>query len=102
MTLENGLQARIIRRLEQRGAYVVCIQGGGAGRSGVPDIHATYRGRSLWIEVKGPRGLLEPRQAYEMDKARKAGAVAAVVRSVEEVEAALDEVDEADREDTAA
>lgn len=99
MARENGIQNRIIRHLENRGAYVINIQGGGAGRTGIPDIHATYRGHSLWLEVKAPDGRLSPKQAYELRRILAAGGIAAVVRSVNDVTTLLDELDAADASD---
>lgn len=94
MTRENGIQGRIIRHLEARGAYVINIQGGGAGRAGIPDLHATYRGHSIWLEVKNHTGKPTPRQTYELDRIRAAGGHAHIVRTVDEAAHILNTIDQ--------
>lgn len=94
MARESGIQARIIRHLKDRGAYTINIQGGGAGRAGIPDIHATYHGHSIWLEVKAPGGRPTPRQTYELNRIRAAGGHAHIVTTVDDVRTILNTLDQ--------
>ena len=67
------------------GCYAIKIHGGPYQRRGTPDVHATYGGRSLWIEVKRAGRHPEAIQAHELAKWAEAGAVAGVARSVDDV-----------------
>lgn len=76
--------------------WFVKIAGGKFQQAGLPDWHITYRGRSLWIEVKGPGGDLRPLQKVTIDKINNAGGVSRCVRSVDEVKALIKELDSTD------
>jgi hypothetical protein len=58
-------------------------------KAGVPDIHLTYRGCSLWIELKAGTGL-SPTQRAVHQQITLAGGVVAVCRNIDDVRAILD------------
>lgn len=93
---ETALTKRIERYLKLRGAYWVKQHGSARGRRGVPDLACTFRGISVWFEVKNPGGTgrLSKQQELEIAKIRKAGGLVAVVESVEDVAETLDKVDD--------
>lgn len=90
---EAALVAAIQRELTKRRAYHFNIHRDGAGRNGLPDIFAIYKGRPLVIEAKTPTGQLTPLQEYELGRARRAGATTVVARHVDDVRHALDQID---------
>lgn len=53
-------------------------------KPGVPDLCCVVNGRSVFLEVKTEKGVVSPRQTYEMKGIQAARGVAVVVRSVEE------------------
>jgi hypothetical protein len=99
---EQGVQSKIIKKLEARGAYVVKVIT--ATRSGVADILACVPtvitedmvGQSVGIfsalEVKRPikPSPLSKLQKYHLEKVRQAGGLSGVVHSVEETKKVLD------------
>jgi hypothetical protein len=100
---EQAVVNAIARELADRGAYFYNLHGSVFGRNGLADFHATYRGHSLFIEAKNPRGgRLRKLQRYELGQAAKAGAIVIVARSRDDVRQALDDIDRRIREDLAA
>lgn len=73
------------------GCYAIKIHGGPYQKRGTPDLHATYRGRSLWIEVKRAGGRPDPGQAHELARWAAAGALTGCVHSRTEMEAIIHE-----------
>ena len=61
-------------------------------KAGLPDLHITYFGRSVWIEVKSATGRATELQEHMLTQLAKAGATVGVARSVEDLEKILDEV----------
>lgn len=60
-------------------------------KAGVPDVCITWRGRSIYIELKAKGGSLSPDQRAMHERLTLAGAVVLpIARSVEEVEAFLE------------
>lgn len=81
-----------VRVLDAAGAFHFAVDP--SYNTGLPDRHATYRGRSLFLEFKRPRGgRLHPKQAWQLARAREAGAVALVVTDPEQVRQALAQID---------
>jgi Holliday junction resolvase len=80
---EGALVLKIRKALEKEGAYV-CKPHGGQYSSGIPDLHATFKGRSFWFEVKMPgrEKKVTQLQRENLMKIRKAGGYAGVVSSV--------------------
>lgn len=79
---EQSIQRRIIRALEERGAYVVKVQT--ANHSGVPDIVVAFKGLFYAFEVKRPGETATKLQEYHIQKILRAGGRACVVTSVQE------------------
>lgn len=50
--------------------------------SGLPDLHVTYYGLSIWIEVKGTDGKVSKLQQHVLSQIRAAGGVAEAVNSM--------------------
>jgi Holliday junction resolvase len=93
MAREKGIVEAIIRELRARGAWWVKYHGHRAGKSGVPDILACYRGLFLAIEVKQPGGKQTRLQELEQTKIRQAGGISIVATSRQEASEALDQID---------
>lgn len=81
------------RVLKQRGAWGLNVQGTGMTRRGIPDWVGAYRGQAIAIEYKAPGGSLTKLQAFELERARRAGAFTRVARTAQDVEELLDRVD---------
>jgi Holliday junction resolvase len=62
--LESKLQSKIIKKLELNGFYVVKIIR--ANKSGFPDLLVLKDGKTVFIEVKQPKGVVS-----ELQKLRK-------------------------------
>lgn len=90
---ESAIDRAIAQLCRRRGAYHFKLHGAGVGRNGLADHHITYRGRSVIAEAKGPGGRLSKLQRYELEHAKRAGAVAIVARSAGDVADALDTID---------
>ncbi|QDT41101.1 VRR-NUC domain protein [Gimesia alba] len=73
--------------------WSVKIAGGKFQQAGLPDWHITYRGQSLWVEVKKPGGKPTDLQTATIEKIQRAGGVSCVVTSVDEVKALLRKLD---------
>jgi len=91
---EQDYQAKIIKRLEARGAYVIKVVA--ASKKGVPDLVACFRGRFLAIEVKTPvtRSNTSKLQMYNLDKIKDADGYALVAVQAEELDWVLDEIEQ--------
>jgi hypothetical protein len=90
---ELAVQLRIVKRLEERGAYVVRQH---RARVGVADLLVCYRGLFLAPETKRPGWVasdVRPMQHHEMDRVRRAGGLSRVVATDEDVRMLLDLAD---------
>jgi hypothetical protein len=58
--------------------------------AGTPDLQVMYCGRTLFIELKAPRGSVSGEQRHLHDRLRRAGFSVAVCRSIEDVVGALE------------
>lgn len=92
---EAAIVTACVRELNRRGAWH-CNLHPDTGRTGLPDRIAVYRGRALVLEFKAPAGRLRRRQAHELERAYRAGAVAAVIRDVDELRTLLDGIEGGD------
>lgn len=91
---ERAVINAIGRELTNRNAYWFNLHGSVYGRNGLPDILAIYRGHPICIEAKNPNnGRLRKLQAWELERARAAGATTIVARSRQDVTQALDAID---------
>ena len=90
---EQAIQAKIIKFLEKRGAYVVKVIT--ANKRGVPDIICCYRGVFLGIEVKRPetKKNVSKLQEHNLAKIVEAEGFSCVAWSTDEVDDILDEID---------
>lgn len=61
---------------------------------GIPDIHATYKGRSIWLEVKQPGCRPTPIQRHNLDAITTAGGIARVVTSRRDIKQIIKTIDE--------
>ncbi|MEM1063502.1 MAG: hypothetical protein AAGJ97_14350 [Planctomycetota bacterium] len=91
---ERRLTDRIIKSLDamRRNGdpiYWVKLAGHGRQRSGLPDLHVTVDGISLWVEIKTEAGTVSAPQEIELGRWAAAGALSFVARSAEDVERAV-------------
>jgi hypothetical protein len=74
------------------GCHAVKAHGSPFSRAGEPDLHGSYRGRALAVELKRPGAHLTPMQERALVRWRRAGAAVAVCRSLDDVRALLDTI----------
>lgn len=84
-----------VRKLRAAGEPIkmVKLHGSQFSKAGTPDLHITYRGRSIWVEAKRDDGKATKLQEHELDQWGKAGAIVGVVRTVEELQELLARVE---------
>ena len=92
---ESTVLCDIIRLLERLKAqenqiWWVKIRKGPYQRSGLPDLHITWCGRSIWLEVKRPGKKATKLQRHILEEIQKAGGYTGIVSSVEELRKFLD------------
>ncbi len=94
---EQAVVRASCRVLDRAGAVHFNL-GPSNGDTGLPDRHALYKGRALYLEFKRPHGgRVAPKQAWWLQRLRAAGGVALVVTDAEQVRAALAAIDEEGR-----
>lgn len=69
--LESKIQARIIKRLESEGYYVVKLIL--TSKNGIPDLLLLKDGKASFVEVKRPGKNPRPLQEYRINELRKLG-----------------------------
>ena len=86
---EQDIQRKIIKYLEDNGAYVVKVVQ--ATKNGVPDIIACIDGKFIGIEVKTPstKTRVSDLQKYNIDTINKTGGVAFVAWDLDMVKEKL-------------
>ena len=89
--LESGIQNAIRDYLRWQGWYVVKIHQSLGSFKGIADLYALKDSRSLWLEIKTPRGKQSEHQAAFGCAILAHGGEYAVVRSVEDMERYLRE-----------
>jgi len=85
---EAELQAQIIEIMKRFGWFAFIVSRPDkrtTAKKGLPDIWASKAGRSMWVEVKLPKGVLSPGQEYFRDDCVRQGVEWHEVRSVEDV-----------------
>ena len=102
MKPEAKLTAAVMRLLDEikksgEPIFYVKIAGGPRQKRGLPDLHITYCGWSVWLELKAPGEDATPLQSAMLHRIRAAGALATVVWSVSEVEKILKAIRSAER-----
>ena len=70
---EKKFQTRVVKYLNERGAYVVVHTATGYGRAGIPDILACFKGCFFGIEVKAEGKVPTKLQARELEAITAAG-----------------------------
>lgn len=78
-TPEAKVKAKCRKLLDTFGAYYFFPATGGFGRSGVPDIIISYKGRFFAIECKAGNNKPTPLQQREIKAINDSGAIAIVV-----------------------
>ena len=88
-TPEAKVKAKIREWLKARGIWYCQPIGTGFGPSGVPDIIACWRGRTLAIEAKAPgkRSNTTTMQDRQLAESAAAGGIALVVDDVSQLDA---------------
>jgi len=84
---EQTIQAKIIKHLESKGAYVVKVVS--ANRAGIPDVLACLEGKFIGVEVKNEKGIPSPLQLYNIRRIVDSGGIAGICRSVGDVDKLL-------------
>ena len=67
--MESKIQAKIIKKLEQQGYFVLKIIR--CNKNGCPDLLALKDGRCFFVEVKTETGVLSEIQKYRIDELKK-------------------------------
>ena len=93
MAKEQDYQRKIIKFLEDHGAYVIKVIS--ASKKGVPDVIACYKGYFIGIEVKTPEKIKNTTklQDYNIKKIRQANGYALVASDTKDLESILKEID---------
>lgn len=88
---ESALQNKVIKYLEDKGAYVVKVIA--ASKSGVPDLLVCYKGKFISIELKAPGKLKEvtPLQIYNRNLVIQSGGTAIIADNLETVKGLLND-----------
>lgn len=90
---EQGYQAKVIKYLEAKGAYVVkTIK---TSKKGVPDLLVCYKGRFIGIEMKTPttRNNLSDLQMHNLAMISKADGYGVMCVDTEDVQRILTRID---------
>lgn len=77
---ESVFQRRLIKKLEQKGAYVVNIWGNGFMKAGIPDLLVCYKGHFLGLELKTDTGKASELQIAHLKMIDNAGGKAMLLR----------------------
>lgn len=81
---ESSIVTSIMKELRKHGAMVIKIHGDPYMPGGTPDLIGCAFGRCFVLEVKRPGEKPRALQVQQLEKWRKAGAVAGVVTNVKE------------------
>lgn len=89
MITEKTFQKTVMAKFKKSGAWVAKIEA--VGQRGFPDLLVIYAGRSLYLELKSPKGTgkLSPLQERMQQDLREAGAWVEVASSMETIEILL-------------
>lgn len=69
--LESDIQARIIKRLEAQGFYIIKLVL--TNKSGIPDLLCLKNGKAFFCEVKRPGEKPRPLQEFRINELRDNG-----------------------------
>jgi hypothetical protein len=89
---EKSFQKTVILRAKRLGCFVAKMEA--VGQAGFPDLLLIYRGRSLYLELKSPKGTgkLSALQVHMHEQLRAAGAWVEVAQDMYRVEELLKEL----------
>ncbi len=87
---ESKLSRQIMEMIRARGGFVFKVHGGETMMNGLPDICGVYQGKSIWLEVKMPGGVVSKIQQYRHQAIRDAGGYVVVPRSVKDASDFID------------
>lgn len=92
---ETRLQSSLQRLIKRRGGYVRKNHGNMITVKGLSDLSFTYKGLSLYWEVKTPKDAknVSPAQGIHCRLAKKAGGITAIISTKEQAEIILDRID---------
>ncbi len=76
---EAKVKDAVKKLLEISGVYFFMPFQAGAGRAGIPDIIACYKGHFLGIECKAGKGTTTALQDRELERIRSAGGISMVI-----------------------
>lgn len=80
---ESVFQAKVMRYLRGKGAYVLNVAGGTQIPKGTPDLLVCYKGRFIALELKTDTGKTSPMQKEKICDIRRADGYARVLRPSE-------------------
>jgi len=89
MVTEKTFQKTVIAKFKKVGCFVAKMEA--VGQCGFPDLLVIYRGVSLYLELKSPKGTgkLSPLQLRMHDELRQAGAWVEVAHDMETIDMLL-------------
>ncbi len=77
--MEIKFTREVCKGWRARGAYVFAVVGGERQISGLPDRVLWFRGKTIWVEFKGPNGTLRTNQRLIIKEAWKHDVHCAIV-----------------------
>ena len=80
---ENQFQAKVVRYLRDKGAYVLNVAGGSQIPKGTPDLLVCWRGRFMALELKTDTGRTTELQEDKISDIRSANGYARVLRPMD-------------------
>ncbi len=103
-TPEGKVLAAIVKHLRKKQLsgeplFFARISGSPLQRRGLPDLHITYYGQSIWVEVKAPGKKPTALQQQTLALIEAAEGIAVVADTLMDVVALLDSLAEVDDED---
>lgn len=92
MVTEKVFQRNVISRCKKLGCFVAKMEA--VGQAGFPDLLIIYQGKSLYLELKSPKGTgkLSALQELMHKELRAAGAWVEVAQDIETVERLLEKL----------
>ena len=85
MTPEGQIQKEVKQYLQWTGWFVFKNHQTLGSYKGISDLTAMKKGRTLWIEIKRPKGKLSQHQENFKDHVEKCGGEYLVIHSLEEI-----------------
>ena len=85
---ETKLKNKVKSYLKSIGAFHLKLSDRATG--GIPDLVVFYRGRTVFVELKTPTGVVSKLQEWTIDQIKAQGCEAYICRSVEDVKKVID------------